>query len=631
MKKAKLLTVVMTIAIFVLACCVLAACNPGGDPAMPNANTDVVKAFNAITPTGDVLTQTATSAGDKYNVTVITTDYVAEYTLDKNFNVQNKQDIVGSAPSEATTAAEEQTALERAYAEALKLSGLEAANVTGFDFDRDTYMGKAVYKVEIEEMGAKYKYIFDAADFTLLDKAIEFENDMPTGSYITERQAYELALRAAGVTEDVSATAVVRSEFEDGRKIFKVSFNLNAYRYDVSVDAVSGDIVKYSKSALENKQAPAVAGDITAEQAKEIALAFVFPNGEERTEHTFRKVKRDYEDGQFVYEVELLAKNAEYEFEIAAKDGAILDVEIEGVKPQQSAPLPQDKQFITRDEAIAAVKKVAGNDAYVIEVEIDKEGGKYFYEIEVRLASGVKREYKVDALTGELLGNYAPADVVISENEAVLKALQAFELTEQTVDRKTVKLEYEDGVLCYTVKLYVGNTEYEAEIDAATGAVLKTDVDRDESHVVPPTTGDKLTSAQAVAKLKEYLGPQTNAFIGKAEYEYENGKFVYEIEVTIDGREYDYYVDATTGEVFKNNEFVSGGTDIITEEQAFDFALKAFGLDGRQAEIRLRKIKLDRDDFRLVYDVEFFIGNLKYEAEVDAATGAVIEKETSYD
>ena len=211
------------------------------------------------------------------------------------------------------------------------------------------------------------------------------------------------------------------------------------------------------------------------------------------------------------------------------------------------------------------------------------------------------------------------------------KALQAFKLDASTIDRRIVKLELEDGVLCYSVKLYVGTTEYEAEIDATTGAVLKQDIDREESRVPPATGATTLTREQAIAKLKEFLGAQANVFVGKVEYEYENGKYVYEIEIIIDGREYDYYVDATTGEVTKNNDFVSGGTDVITEEQALDFAIKAFQLIGRENEIRVHKIKLDRDDFRLVYEVEFFIGNLKYEAEVDAATGAVIEKETSYD
>ncbi len=629
MRRTKHMAILFSTVVLVFACCVLAACDPNVDhPSTISGNTDVVKAFNAVVPDGNVVTQTAKRTSDKYVVTVIAEDSAVEYVVGKDFEVEKSTDLLDKAHS--ATTAEELSPLETAYAKALELSGLAPQSVTGFDFDREKYMGKDVYKVEIEEIGAKYEYIFDAADFTLLDSEIEFETDLPTGSYIDEQTALSLALKAAGATAGDISTKVVRSEFEDGRKIFKASFDFRSYRYDVSVDAVSGDIVKFSKSALE-ADAPAFFEDITAESAKEIALAFVFKDGETRTEYTFRKVKLDREDGQFVYEVELLAKGAEYEFEISAEDGAILDVEIDSVKSQQSAPLPENRQFITREEAIAAVKKVAGEDIYILEVEIDKEGSKYFYEIEARV-NGVKREYKVDALSGEILNAAAPSEAVISEEEAVSKALQIFQLASDAVDRQIVKLEFEDGVLRYIVKLYVGNIEYEAEIDATTGAVLEQDIDRDENHVAPPSTGTTtLTKEQAVAALKEYLGAQANVFVDKVEFEYENGKFVYEIEVVVDGREYDYYVDATTGAVAKNNEFVSGGTDIISEEQALDFAIKEFQLIGREKEISLRKIKLERDDFRLVYEVEFFIGNLKYEAEVDAATGAVIEKETSYD
>ena len=628
MRRTKNIAIFVTAVILVLACCALAACDPN-TPTAKVGNTDVVRAFNAVVPSGNVVTQTAVKSGEKYNVTVITTERAIEYVVGKDFKVENQTNIAGDAQDTAATTAAEQSPLERAYTEALKQSGLTADKVTGFDFDRETYMGKAAYKVEIEEVGAKYEYVFDATDFTLLDSEIEFENDLPTGSYIGEQAAYEFALKAAGVSVSNVYKNVVRSEFDNGRKLYKVSFDFGTYRYDVSIDAVTGDVVKFSKNALAT-QAPSFSENISAEEAGNIALSFVFPNGEAQEGYTVRKVKLDREDGQFVYEVEINAKGAEYEFEISAKDGAILDVEMDNAT-SKAQPLPEDRQFITREQAIATVKQVAGGDIYVLEVEIDKEGGKYYYEIEARV-NGVKREYKVDALTGDILGTSAPSEAVLSESEAVSKALQVFKLDASNIDRRIVKLELEDGVLCYTVKLYVGNMEYEAEIDATTGKVLKQDTDSDESHFTPPAAGSAtLTKEQAVAKLKELLGPQANVFVYKVEYEYEKGKYVYEIEVIIDGREYDYFVDASTGEVIKNNNFVSGGSDVITEEQALDFAIKAFQLISRENEIRVHKIKLDRDDLRLVYEVEFYIGNLKYEAEVDAATGAVIEKETSYD
>ncbi len=625
MRRTKFIAIIVTAVVLILACCMLAACDPSA-PTTKVGNTDVVKAFNAVVPSGNIVTQTAVKASDKYNVTVITAEYAAEYVVGKDFQVEGKTDLIGKAEVAAATAALEPSALERAYAEALKLAGLTADKVTGFDFDRDSYMGKDVYKVEIEEVGAKYEYIFDATNFTLLDKEIEFENDLPSGSYIGEQVAYEFALKAAGASISNVKNKVIRSELEEGRKIYKTSFDFGAYRYDVSIDAVTGDVVKFSKNAL-TAQAPSFSDNITAEEAKTVALSFVFSDGEEQI-FTLHKVKLDRENGQFVYEVELSAKNAEYEFEISASDGAILDVEIDNVEAHID-PLPQNRQFITREQAVAAVKEYAGGDVYILEVEIEKEGGKYFYEIEARV-KGVKREYKVDALTGDILGASAPSEAVVSEEEAVQIAIKAFGLENTTINHKSVKLEHEDGGLEYTVKLYVGNIEYEAEIDAATGAVLKKEIDREDN--IPPATGEPtLTKEQAIAKLKEYLGSQTGAIIGKAEPKTEYGRQFYEIEVLVGTQEFEYYVDAATGEVGKKADLVSGGKTVIGEEQALALALKAFGLEGKEAQISLRKIKLDRENFGLVYEVEFFIGNLKYEAEINAETGAIIEKETSYD
>lgn len=622
MKKAKYMTVLLTAAIFVLACFVFAACDRGDPVPLARAQADVVKAFNAVVPEGDVVTQTAALKNDKYAVTVITTQYVAEYVLNKQFNVEKVNNIVGATPAEASAAAEGASALERAYAEALRLSGLSEDAMTGFDFDRDAYMGKQAYKVEIEEVGAKYKYVFDAATFALLDSEIELENDARTGSYISQDKAYELALNAAGVTTDVGATAVVRSELEDGRKVYKVSFDFASYRYDVSVDAVSGDIVRFSKSAtLLN--APTVAQNITEEQAKAVAVAFVYPEGAPEQAPVFRKVKLDYENGKFVYEVELIAKGAEYEFEIAAEGGAILDVEIDNVD-KMSAPLPQDKRFISREQAIAAVKEAAGKDAFVLEVEIEKEGGKYFYEIEVKL-NGVKREYLVDALTGEIANNFDAAQTVILEEDALRIALEYFGVGAEAATQKSVKLERENGILCFSVKFRVADMEYEAEIDAMTGAVLKHEAERDDD--IPPTMGLTVSREQAIAALRQALGE--GAVIGEVELEFEGGRYYYEAEVVIGGREYDYFVDATTGAVTKRADMIDGGSVVISEEEAFQTALNAFGLNAE--DVQLRRIRLERDGGRLCYDVEFFVGNLKYEAEIDAETGVVIEKDASYD
>lgn len=59
----------------------------------------------------------------------------------------------------------------------------------------------------------------------------------------------------------------------------------------------------------------------------------------------------------------------------------------------------------------------------------------------------------------------------------------------------------------------------------------------------------------------------------------------------------------------------------ITEAQAKDIALKHAGVTAQQANFT--KMKLDRDFGRSEYELEFFVGNVEYDYEIDAADGTV--------
>ncbi len=59
----------------------------------------------------------------------------------------------------------------------------------------------------------------------------------------------------------------------------------------------------------------------------------------------------------------------------------------------------------------------------------------------------------------------------------------------------------------------------------------------------------------------------------------------------------------------------------ITEAQAKDIALKHAGVSAGQAHFT--KMKLDREFGRSEYELEFYVGNVEYDYEIDAASGAV--------
>ena len=80
------------------------------------------------------------------------------------------------------------------------------------------------------------------------------------------------------------------------------------------------DMKKISDEMMEN----VVGGTLTEEEALEKALQHV----ELKNQIDFvKKVELDYENGRKVYEVEFTKGGVEYEFDVDANTGAILDFE----------------------------------------------------------------------------------------------------------------------------------------------------------------------------------------------------------------------------------------------------------------------------------------------------------------
>lgn len=639
----------MAIATGVLSLSLFAGCGEKQPQSELFCDDAVARAFHAVAPVDGLISQTAEASGEEYLVTVITASSVAEYRVDANFHVGAAHSIVGEAPvstAEVTSEEAPRSDLERAYREALSLSGIAEEEVVSFDFDRDTYMGKPALKVEIEDAAAEYSYIFHAEDFSLLASEVELKHTagQPGGSsYIGEQRAWEVAFGAVGIAESDAKNRSIKLVPDGGKMLYAAGFDFGGFLYLAQIDAVSGKVVKLSKTILDESAVyPEIPQTITEEQAKAIALAFVFPEGAGTHQVNFRKVKLERERGQFVYEVEFIADGSEYEFEISAADGTILDVEISPEREEQTPPA--EGSFLSREEAVSRVLAQAGEGAFLVDVEIEARrvnGEKrYFYEIEVKV-NGRELEFYVDAVTGEVTSNDSytgnPADPTpaLTEADALQIALETFGLTEDQLSYQRIELEREEGVLCYEVKLRVGKAEYKLTIDAHSGAILEQEIDTEHETERPsgPAASDFITGEQAAEAVEAYFREQgKQARIEEIEWEDEfigtQKHYFYEVEVVVDGREYECYVDAVTGEVRVKGEF-TGGEQLIGEERALEIALDYFGVSKTSA--RVIKVKLEEEHGRMIYEVEFKVNSLEYSFEIDAETGEVLESDRSYD
>ena len=82
----------------------------------------------------------------------------------------------------------------------------------------------------------------------------------------------------------------------------------------------------------------------------------------------------------------------------------------------------------------------------------------------------------INRVSDEELGRVAGG--TLTQEEALGKALEHAQLKREQLDFvKRVELDYEHGRKVYEIKFYQGGMEFEYDIDAETGAILKFEKD----------------------------------------------------------------------------------------------------------------------------------------------------------
>lgn len=152
----------------------------------------------------------------------------------------------------------------------------------------------------------------------------------------------------------------------------------------------------------------------------------------------------------------------------------------------------------TQDIGLEKAKEIALRDAGLKESEVifvtakaGYDDGRKEYEVEF-YCNGMEYDYEIDAETGKITGfdkDFEGERPVVTETatskeitaeEAKTAALQHAGLTEGQVSRLKVTKDYDDGVVKYEVEFEKGYTEYEYEINAETGKILKAEKDIDD-------------------------------------------------------------------------------------------------------------------------------------------------------
>ncbi|MGI6008005.1 MAG: PepSY domain-containing protein [Ruminococcus sp.] len=174
--------------------------------------------------------------------------------------------------------------------------------------------------------------VTEAVTPTITEEATPSATETPSAnqntssaSDIGEEKARSIALDHAGLTEADVTFINVQLDRDDGRTVYDVDFYSGNTEYDYEIDASTGDIVSFD-SDIENyeiqSQAQQTGDVISIDQAKEAALQAA---GLDAGSVKWVKEKLDRDDGRTVYELECIIGDREYDFEINAADGTVLE------------------------------------------------------------------------------------------------------------------------------------------------------------------------------------------------------------------------------------------------------------------------------------------------------------------
>ena len=230
-------------------------------------------------------------------------------------------------------------------------------------------------------------------------------------------------------------------------------------------------------------------------------------------------------------------------------------------------------------------------------------------------------------------------------------------------DFTNATLEERDGTVYYDVEFTAGGAKYEYAVDALTGSIIeaKKEGGESQSSSSQPSSSSSQASSQSGSSLNStpkaessqassaagstgLITEEEAANIAKehaqvtdctmlpVKLDRDDGRQVYDVEFyTADGKEYDYEIDAATGEVLsydydaERQAAAASGTASITEAEAK--ALVLAQVPGA-AEENFLEFKTDYDDGRLEYEGELFYDGMKYEFTVDGYSGTIREWES---
>lgn len=327
------------------------------------------------------------------------------------------------------------------------------------------------------------------------DSSVTQSGSVNESSYIGVEAAKKAAFTHAGVSESDVTKLEVEYDNDDGVMVYEVDFHVGTTEYDYEIDAKTGDVLKVEKDVDDDapntgsgntssggsssgSSSSNTTSYISGDTALQKALAHAGVSASQAVD-----VDVEFDDGH--YDVDFRVGSTEYDYEINAKTGAVIRYEKDVDDDHYSSSSSSSSSYISKDEAKQKAFSHAGVSASQVSgVKVDWDDGHYDvefrvgateYDYEINAKTGAVIKYEKDTEDDDHHSTSTSTSSYIGRDAAMQKALSHAGLSESDVYELEVELDEEDGI--YEVSFETKSYEYEYEVQATTGKILKAEKD----------------------------------------------------------------------------------------------------------------------------------------------------------
>lgn len=415
------------------------------------------------------------------------------------------------------------------------------------------------------------------------------------------------------VTNKKNKVLNVQSTNKDGSDVID-NMDLKNTELKVAVNALIGSMVQKGYIVNNNTGILVTVRNDNPEKANKVKeeilydINFALYTNDVQANVMNQTFKNTADANKFARENNISIGKAVFVLNLAAKDSSLDAKELAKMKVTDIANLVAKKGIDIRDIVDYDDDSIWENIADAIE-DIDED-------------AGISMKNTADA-GNKQIGIEAAKQIALADAKVALKDVTFIK----------AELDNEDGRAVYEIEFYSGNVEYDYDIDALSGEIISNDFDIEDYSIPAQSAAAPRQTAAAPAPIQSQTAAPTQAPIQPQTEASTQPQTVApteaptQLQTAAPTQPQTVAPTPAPTEAPTQPPTQSAAPSTISADRAKQIALSHAGVGGAS----FIKAELDTEDGIRVYEIEFKVGNVEYEYDINAISGEIISSKSEVD